>query len=328
MRGRCCESPLFTGSRHEAARGVSKHALLGSGQFGKTDLTSEKQIPRCARDDSGLGGNLSKLTHCPPLASTFLIAMLLSATLLVATARGAAANLGPNSADYIVVDVRTRAVIAQQWPGADTPIPMGSLVKPFTALACRSSGGPGSFPEFVCRGTASRCWLPHGHGRVGFREALAQSCNAYFLNLARDVDANTLAVVAAKFGIAPPAADTVGTRIGLGSEWRISPVAMARAYCELASRAGEPRVDEILSGLEAAARSGTASAIGPGFLAKTGTSPGADRKHAADGFTIVLAPAEAPRIALLVRVRGVTGATAAKSAAQILLQMREMREKQ
>ncbi len=272
-----------------------------------------------------------------PVMATFLIA-----TFLIATARGAAANLGSNPADYIVVDVRTRAVIVQQWPDADTPIPLGSLVKPFTALAYHLKGGlvkggpvkgapgtdqPGSFPEFVCKGAASGCWLPHGHGRVGFHEALAQSCNAYFLNLARGVDASTLAVVAAKFGIAAPASDTAETRIGLGVDWRISPVAMARAYCELTARAGEPRVDEILSGLETAARSGTASAIGPGFLAKTGTSPGADRKHAADGFTIVLAPAEAPRIALLVRVHGVTGATAVKSAAQILLQMREKREK-
>jgi hypothetical protein len=37
---------------------------------------------------------------------------------------------------------------------------------------------------------------------------------------------------------------------------------------------------------------------------------------------MVLAPADAPRIALLVRVHGVTGAEAAKSAARILREMR------
>jgi len=237
---------------------------------------------------------------------------------LISAGLGAAANLTDGAVSYITVDVRTRAVIAQAWPDAETPIPLGSLVKPFTALAY-----PGTFPEFECKGAASGCWRPHGHGRVGFREALAQSCNAYFVNLARSVDANTLAVVAAKFGIAAPASDAAETRIGLGGDWRISPVAMARAYCELASRASEPRVAEILSGLESAARFGTASAIGPGFFAKTGTSPAADRKYATDGFTIVLAPAEAPRIALLVRVRGVTGAATSRTTAQILREMRE-----
>jgi cell division protein FtsI/penicillin-binding protein 2 len=105
----------------------------------------------------------------------------------------------------------------------------------------------------------------------------------------------------------------------LGKDWEISPLALARAYCELTSRSAERRVAEILAGLKIAAESGTASAIGSGALAKTGTAPCvAKRKHKGDGFTIVLAPADAPRIAILVRVHGVPGAEAAKSAAVIL----------
>jgi len=216
--------------------------------------------------------------------------------------------------NYIVVDVRTREVLKQDWSDADRPIPVGSLVKPFTALA---SSGP--FPEFVCKGAVDRCWLANGHGPIGFREALAHSCNSYFLHLARDVDANSLAVVAAKFGIPPPDADTAEARIGLGASWQISPLALTRAYCELAGRAAEPRVAEVLAGLKLAAESGTASAIGRDALAKTGTAPClAKRKHKGDGFTIVLAPADAPRIAMLVRVHGVPGAEAAKSAAFLL----------
>jgi len=250
-------------------------------------------------------------------------------------------NFG-NDVDYIVIDVQTRAVIEQHWSyakgfyasgthatgpdanasDANVPIPVGSLVKPFTALAYN-----GTFPEFVCKGAGSGCWLAHGHGRERFRDALAQSCNAYFLNLARGTDPGTLAVVAAKFGIAAPEVDSAEARIGLGDGWRISPLALVRAYAELASRAGEPRVSEILAGLELAARSGTASAIGGGALAKTGTAQRAgmsagNHNHLSDGFTVVLAPTDAPRIALLVRVRGVTGAEAAKSAARILREMR------
>ncbi|HLX41982.1 MAG TPA: penicillin-binding transpeptidase domain-containing protein [Bryobacteraceae bacterium] len=222
--------------------------------------------------------------------------------------------------DYLVVDVRTREVLQQQWTDAGAPIPVGSLVKPFTALAYS-----GNFPEFICRGAADRCWLAHGHGRLVFRDALAQSCNAYFLNLAREVDPATLAVVASKFGIPAPAADTAEARIGLGKEWRISPLALARAYAELAARASESRVADILAGMRTAARNGTASALGRDsiVLAKTGTAPCvAERNHRGDGFTIVLDPADAPRTVLLVRVHGVPGAEAAKSAGHLMRALR------
>jgi cell division protein FtsI/penicillin-binding protein 2 len=215
--------------------------------------------------------------------------------------------------NYIVVDVHTRQVVKQDWPEAEVAIPVGSLVKPFTALA---ASGP--FPGFVCRGTIDRCWFQKGHGQEQFRDALANSCNAYFLALAKDVDAHSLAVVAAKFGIPPPMAETPEARIGLGRDWQISPLALTRAYCELTSRAVEPRVADILAGMKQAAESGTASAIGRGALAKTGTAPCvAQRKHKGDGFTIILEPADAPRVAILVRVHGVPGAEAAKSAARL-----------
>lgn len=230
-----------------------------------------------------------------------------------------AASLGGADVNYVAIDLRTHEVTAREWADADAPIPVGSLVKPFTALAYS-----GEFPEFVCKGSASRCWLARGHGRMAFREALANSCNAYFLNLARDVHPETLAVVAAKFGIPPPSDDAAETRIGLGKAWRISPMALARAYGELAARASEPRVAEILAGLKLAAESGTAKALGRGVLAKTGTAPCvAARRHAGDGFAMVLDPPEAPRIVVLVRVHGAPGSEAAKTAALVLRRMRE-----
>jgi cell division protein FtsI/penicillin-binding protein 2 len=215
--------------------------------------------------------------------------------------------------DYVVVDVRTRDVIERHWADADTAIPMGSLVKPFVAMAYS-----GPFPEFTCKGIG--CW--RAHGRLRFREALAQSCNAYFLNLAHEQ--GTLPVITAKFGINAPNVDTAEARIGLGSAWKISPIALAWAYAELASRRGEPRVAEILAGLALAAETGTARAIGRGAMAKTGTAPCVDgHRDAGDGFTVVLDPADAPRVALLVRVHGVPGAEASKAAARILRGIRK-----
>ena len=212
----------------------------------------------------------------------------------------------------LTIDVRTREVIEQNWPDVETPMPVGSLVKPFLALAY-----PGDWPEFFCAG--DRCWLARGHGRLRFRDALAQSCNEYFLNLARGVDSQTLVSVARKFAIPAPENETPEARIGLGTAWKISPLALARAYAELAARSSEPRVAQILDGLRLAAESGTARAIGRGRLAKTGTAPCvATKKDAGDGFALVLDPADAPRIALLVRVHGSTGAAAAKIAAKRL----------
>jgi cell division protein FtsI/penicillin-binding protein 2 len=220
----------------------------------------------------------------------------------------------PGSAEYLLIDVHTREVLASRWPDVDRPIPMGSLVKPFTALAYS-----GDFPEFECKGALDRCWLKRGHGRLNFTEALAQSCNSYFLQLARQVDSNALRLIAAKYQITAPVDDSADTRIGLGTGWQISPLALARAYAELSLRGGEPTVAHILNGLVASARTGTSSAIGAGALAKTGTAPcTAKMHHVGDGYTLVLEPASAPRVALLVRVHNVPGAEAAKTAARLL----------
>jgi cell division protein FtsI/penicillin-binding protein 2 len=179
---------------------------------------------------------------------------------------------------------------------------VGSTVKPFLSLAY-----VGAFPNTRCE------------GHVGFREALAYSCNPYFLELARNVSPDALARVSAIFEIAGPADDSAATFIGLGRGWRIAPIDLVRAYAELGARRSIPRVAEILAGLELAAERGTASAIGRGALAKTGTAECiAERRHAGDGFTVVLDPADAPRVAMIVRVHNVPGAEAAKVAAQIL----------
>ena len=214
------------------------------------------------------------------------------------------------SVQFLVMDANTRDVIESRWPRPEEPVPVGSLVKPFLALAC--SGG---YPEFDCKGSQSGCWLARGHGHLGLSHALAFSCNAYFLNLARHVEREALAATTAKFDIPAPVRETAQARIGLRDGWPIAPLALMRAYTQLASRRGDPRVAPILAGLALAARSGSASAIGNGALAKTGTAPDS-------GYTLVLDPADAPRIALLVRVRGHTGSETARTAARILSTIR------
>lgn len=222
--------------------------------------------------------------------------------------------LSNSSAEYLLIDIHTREVLASRWPDADVAIPVGSLVKPFTALAYR-----GDFPEFECKGEQDRCWLKRGHGKIGFTEALAQSCNSYFLQLAQRVDPDSLRGIARKYGLPAPASESPDARIGLGAGWQIAPRALARAYAELSLRRGEPAVAQILNGMAMSAVRGTSSAIGAGALAKTGTAPSWDTaRHSGDGFTLVLEPAESPRVALLVLVHNVPGADAAKTAARLL----------
>jgi cell division protein FtsI/penicillin-binding protein 2 len=213
---------------------------------------------------------------------------------------------------YLVMDLRSRDVIASRWTDPHRAIPVGSLVKPFTALAHAEK-----WPALTC--DSRSCWYAKGHGVLRFREALAQSCNSYFLQLSAHVERPGLHAVAARFALPMPSKLDPPTLIGEGTAWQISPLALVNAYCELETRRAEPRISEILTGMELAATIGTARAVGAGALAKTGTAPCiSERRHAGDGFVVTIAPAESPRFALLVRVHGVPGATAAKPAREIL----------
>ena len=221
---------------------------------------------------------------------------------------------------YLLVEARTGRLVDSRWENAERPVPVGSLVKPFTALAY-GEAHQYRYPEYLCRGKASRCWLARGHGRIGIGEAVAHSCNAYFRALAVQVRVEDVANLAQRFGMeAPPAGSTAQTLIGLGGGWRVAPLALARAYCRLVE---EPRAAELVRGMAMSARSGTGKAARMG-LVKTGTAPCVHHPKApGDGYVMALYPAESPRYALLVRVHGVPGAEAAVVAGQMLRAIRD-----
>ncbi len=210
---------------------------------------------------------------------------------------------------YLVLDTRTGQVIASRWIDPQRPIPMGSLVKPFTALAYGETHNF-AFPEYTCRG---RCWLPGGHGRLNVEQAIANSCNSYFRELAAGVDPAGLAQVCRRLGLPLPAGRQGLT--GMGDSWKISPLDLARALGQLA---GYAQAHEILAGMRQAARSGTAKAVGENALAKTGTAECSHvPRELGDGLTVALFPAEAPRYTVLVRKNNTTGARAALVAGRI-----------
>lgn len=225
---------------------------------------------------------------------------------------------------YLLLDARSGALLSSDWPHADTPIPLGSLLKPFAALAY---GEKHQFkcPVHLCRGTASGCWLPRGHGRIGLQSAIANSCNSYFRMLTRDMTAADILPIASTFGLQPPDADIAGANLaGLGDRWLISALAMARAHVELSRRSDEPGVHTILAGMAQSGRSGTGAEVDrelrrTSALVKTGTAPCTHAKRApGDGFAITMFPAAQPAILLMVRVHGTPGSHAAKLAGELL----------
>ena len=225
---------------------------------------------------------------------------------------------------FLLLDARTGRLLAYRWDHPETPIPLGSLVKPFTALAY-GERHEFKYPPHICRGTATGCWRPAGHGAVDLTSAIAYSCNSYFRMLASDLTPADVSSTAARFGIESPDPDsTQATLAGLGNRWRISPLRMARAYLELIRQRDQPGAREIIAGMSRSARQGTGAAVDrslafPDALVKTGTAPCTHSPRApGDGFVVALAPGNDPQILLMVRVHGVPGAQAAKTAGQIL----------
>ncbi|MGH9649033.1 MAG: penicillin-binding transpeptidase domain-containing protein [Terriglobales bacterium] len=225
---------------------------------------------------------------------------------------------------YLLLDAKTGSLISVRWPGLAQPVPMGSLLKPFTALAY---GEAHSFryPEYVCRGQAGGCWRPRGHGRVGITEAIAHSCNAYFRALAAQVPAENLAALLGRYGVnVRDTSDVASAKIGVGRDWKSSPLEMARAYLALASRSHDPGAKDLTAGMLLSARLGTGSAVdgalsGSRARVKTGTAPCVHlHRLPGDGYAVVLYPAEPPRFLLLVQVHGVPGSRAAVTAGSML----------
>jgi len=225
---------------------------------------------------------------------------------------------------FLLLDARTGEVLAARWDHPETPIPLGSLIKPFAAIAYGQKHNF-EYPIHTCLGTASGCWRPGGHGRIGISSAIAYSCNSYFGALTADLNRGEVAAIAARFGLEAPDRKSSGVEFaGLGTSWKISPLRLARAYIELSRNRERIGVAQIMDGMAESARRGTAAEVDralsfPNALAKTGTASCTHSRHApGDGFTVALYPGDDPQVLLLVRVHGVPGAQAAKTAGQML----------
>lgn len=212
---------------------------------------------------------------------------------------------------YLLLD-ENGEVIAQRWEHVERELPVGSLVKPFLAVAYGQTHH--TFPEYRCTGKKT-CWLPRGHGKLQIRDAIALSCNSYFHQLVADAGP--------QFAQALKSYPIAFSATGSAAGWA-RPVALAQAYLELTRHARDPAILPVLQGMALSAQTGTGKAAGEALqhtpaLAKTGTGPCTHTKKApGDGFALVMSPADHPRAVVLVRLHGRPGFLAAGVAGHII----------
>jgi len=134
----------------------------------------------------------------------------------------------------------TRAEFAALNESIDRPLfnralrgtyPPGSTIKPVVALAGLEYGVTTPDTPIACQGWFSlpgsshrfRDWRRSGHGRVSMVQAVAQSCDVYFYDLARDLGVQRLHDFLARFGLgAQTGIDIGGERAGIlpSPEWK------------------------------------------------------------------------------------------------------------
>ena len=85
--------------------------------------------------------------------------------------------------------------------------PPGSTFKMVTAMAALELGIINRGTTFYCPGhyelgdTRFHCWKAGGHGRVNVVDALAQSCDTFFYNIATDIGVDRITDMAKKLGL-------------------------------------------------------------------------------------------------------------------------------
>lgn len=109
--------------------------------------------------------------------------------------------------------------------------PPGSTSKPFVGLAGLESKVMGHKETVFCQGyyllpneeRRYRDWKKTGHGEMDFKDALAQSCDVYYYELAYRLGIDRMHTFMSQFGFGlPTGLDTVGERSGLmpSREWK------------------------------------------------------------------------------------------------------------
>lgn len=188
---------------------------------------------------------------------------------------------GPLSAADFDAWVRNRGQIQILGTPREARLSVGSLQKPFLMQAWASAHAREATPRIMCTRT-SGCWRPGGHGSLDLRGAIRESCNFYFLQIARDTPAEVIRESFLDAGFSWAGEMSEAEAIGLPgpAAVTIEPERLLASYAELVRSPWIDREDvrrELLEGMRESAFLGTASGLRLfGFMAKTGTVPALD----------------------------------------------------
>ena len=258
-----------------------------------------------------------------------LLAQIIAAALLCALAVGARAQ-APGASYFMrsLDDPRDRR--ESRADIIDTPVFPGSIVKTVALVAALQRGIITANASHMCRrvaradGTTFTCSHPDLKRPLTPAEALAYSCNDFFVSLAPRLPREALNAIRMAAGLPPIAAGTpmASAIVGLAG-----PKTTPRALIDVIARLTGAGKDQpvamspetkavLLEGLRGAADYGTASAFksaGISAMAKTGTI--VMPNGAALGLVVALTPADQPTRGIVVAAPGAAGLDAAAIAA-------------
>ncbi len=248
----------------------------------------------------------------------------------------------PAGVAYQVRDLRSHMVLGQSGGDViDTPVLPGSVIKMVTLTAALESGAiDPSFTHFCRRritvdGVTYVCSHPDLKRPMTAAEALAHSCNDFFISLAPRLSHEAVNRLRSRLGLTPISASAPFARTLIGLDGpRITPRQLADIMARLVGAPGAPALplrdstrQVLREGLRGAADYGTASALHAGAisaLAKTGTAgmPGGGSM----GLLVALVPATAPARSIVVVAPGAAGLDAAALAVDLLAQPERARQ--
>ncbi|WP_238367580.1 penicillin-binding protein 2 [Mesobacterium pallidum] len=205
---------------------------------------------------------------------------------------------GISSADYSVLRENDHRPLASKT--VQDAYPPGSTFKMVTALAALDAGLMGPEETVWCPGHLEvggrrfHCWKRSGHGHVGLEQAIRESCDVYFYDLALKTGIENIAGMARKMGLGeahdiPMSAVTSGLvpdkewkRANRGADWVIgdsvnasigqgfvltSPLQLAVMTARIATgRAVLPRLVKSIDGVEQPLREGVPMGLNENHL--------------------------------------------------------------
>lgn len=238
----------------------------------------------------------------------------------------------PPQVAYLIAELPSGRVMASARPDIlSSPIAPGSIAKIAALMAALESGVIGPTTTMTCRrrvlfeGRVLTCSHPDVGHPLTPSEALAHSCNDFFVAVGRRLRREALNVALVRLGLAPISGDAPIVPAALGLEGvRATPEALLRGFVRLVVRQPIPGLREatsrvLVDGLRGSATYGTAAALaraGLDAMAKTGTAPMPGGGYL--GIVVAVMPAGQPSRGIVVVAPGGAGLDAAAIAADLL----------